>query len=154
MNAPPEIVGQSRQYVTFSVGGESYAAEILTVREVVRTPEITRLPCPDAGVIGVVNVRGRILPVADAAQCLDLASTGANARVLIADTGGEPFGLLVDSVDGVVEIPDALVQPVPATWPGRKGFMSGLATVETQLFAVVQLDELIAQSGEARADSS
>ena len=154
MDAPPPIVGQSRQYVTFSVGGEAYAADILTVREVVRTPEITHLPCPDAGIIGVVNVRGRILPVADAAQCLDLASTGAGSRVLIADASGEPFGLLVDSVDGVVEISDALVQPVPATWPGRKGFVSGLATLETQLFAVVELDELIPKSGKAKAESS
>ena len=135
----------SSQFVTFRVGGECFAADIRSIREVVRTPEVTRLPSPGNDIIGVANVRGRILPVADAGRCLDLGGASHGSLMLVVERDGEIFGLLVDSVDGVIGIEADMLRPVPSAWSENALAVSSMAQVDNRLLALVNVGELLSQ---------
>ncbi|MEX0748389.1 MAG: chemotaxis protein CheW [Rhodothermales bacterium] len=131
------------QFVTFMVGGVYFAADIRGIREVVRTPEITRLPCPTKDVVGVANVRGRILPVADAGRCFELGVDSQASRMLVVDRDGEAFGLLVDSVEGVTGIESDMLRPVPSIWVDNALAISSMAQVGDRLIALVDVGEIL-----------
>jgi purine-binding chemotaxis protein CheW len=143
MSSSLPLDASSCQFVTFAVGGEGFAADIRSIREVVRTPEITRFPCPNENVIGVANVRGRILPVADAGRCLDLGVVADGSRMLVVERQGEVFGLLVDSVDGVISIRSDMLRPVPSIWVENSRAIASMAQIDERLIALVEVDELL-----------
>jgi purine-binding chemotaxis protein CheW len=107
----------TRAVLTFNVGGETYGLDILHIREIIKIIEITEVPRSPRFLLGVISVRGVIIPVLDLRARLrldDLPLTRA-ARILVADRDGEPFGLLVDAVTGVVRFAEAEIEPPPST---------------------------------------
>ena len=107
------------QVVVLRVQGGDYAVPIHRVQEIVRVPEITRVPHAQPGVEGVINLRGRVLPVVDLAARLALGTTerARSARVVVVDGGTESIGLLVDGVSEVLRVSASDVEPPSATTP-------------------------------------
>ena len=102
------------QIVVFGVGKELYGVGIEDVHEIIKVPEITAVPDAPPALEGMINLRGKILPVIDLRRRLRLTETARDkhTRVLIAESGGRSVGLLVDSVSEVLKVPlDALEPP-------------------------------------------
>lgn len=108
------------KHLTFSLNGESYGVPVLQVREITRPTSITPMPQVPAYVRGVINLRGRIIPVIDLAAKLELprsmdASEGCIIVVQL-DAGASRsvlVGLLVDAVEEVANIPASAIEPPP-----------------------------------------
>lgn len=102
-------------WVTFQVAGETFAFPVELVQEILRVGTITRVPDAPYPVRGIVNVRGRVIPVVDLRLRLGLAAgdPGPAARVLIATLRGRVIGLLVDAVAQVERVDRAQVEDLP-----------------------------------------
>jgi purine-binding chemotaxis protein CheW len=106
---------ERKEYLTFHLGDEEYAVEIAYVREVLKAPVITEVPHAPAHILGVILVRGEVIPVHDPRRRLGLPAAPApkGARVVICDAGRGPEGLLVDAVSHVVRLPPSAIETRP-----------------------------------------
>ena len=115
------------EVLTFTLGRRSYGVESRHVREVVRGTDLFRVAGAPTAVLGVVNVRGQILPVADLRRLLGAPSPEAvGGRLVVLDGTGPPVVLLVDEVHDLVSVPAAdLVPPGPEAGPAA-GLLLGI----------------------------
>jgi purine-binding chemotaxis protein CheW len=150
--AAPNSTSQSftdAQVVVLRVQGGDYAVPIHRVQEIVRVPEITRVPHAQPGVEGVINLRGRVLPVVDLASRLALGITerARSARVVVVDGGTESIGLLVDGVSEVLRVSAADVEPPSATTTGDgPTAVLGVAKLGERLVLLLDLDAALGGS--------
>jgi purine-binding chemotaxis protein CheW len=103
-----------RQLIVFSLHGEDYGLPIASVQEIIRyTPP--RVTAAARGLVqGLINLRGRVLPVLDLSRRLGATLQVSEAtRILIIEVAGGAVGLIVDAVDGVVQVPAQRVEPIP-----------------------------------------
>src|SRR5512135_1200298 len=103
------------QIVGFRIGQETFGLPIALVHEIVRPPEITNVPHAPEYVEGVMNLRGRIVPVIDLRRRFDqpAVENQRKNRVLVADVDGRAVGLVVDSASEVLKINEAQIEPPP-----------------------------------------
>lgn len=132
------------EVLEFSVAGERYAIETRYVSEVRPLKELTPLPGTPRYVIGVVNVRGRILPVLDLKKFFDLPEHGLTDlnRVILVEGGGLELGLLADVVAGVRVIAEESLQPSLPTLTGIRG--QYLRGVTAECLTVLDLAHILA----------
>jgi purine-binding chemotaxis protein CheW len=115
-DANAETAAVWETWVTFQVAGETFAFPVAFVQEILRVGVITRVPDAPYPVRGIVNVRGRVIPVVDLRLRLGLPEVtepGPSARVLIATLRGRVIGLLVDAVAQVERIDRTQVEDLP-----------------------------------------
>lgn len=112
---PAVLPRRIETWVTFTIGGETYALPVTAVHEILRVSAITRVPHAPHTVRGLTNMRGKVLPVIELRVCLGLEPQALEPqnRVLVASTRGRFLGLLVDSVQQVERIDRDAVQPPP-----------------------------------------
>jgi chemotaxis signal transduction protein len=122
-------------HVRLRVAGEAYAVPIGEVLEVVTLGEVTAVPGARAELLGVLNLRGHLLAVADLAPVLGLRRTARAARMLVAESGGQQAGLVVDEVSGVGE----LGEPTAAT---ESAMLAGATLADGELIGIVRLDRV------------
>ena len=105
----------SIQIVTFKLAEEEYALPISEVLEIVRVGEITRVPNSKKHIRGVVNLRGKIVPVVDLRRRLSLgeAAIGKENRIIVVENGPKALGLLVDRVDNIHKISSSEIEEPP-----------------------------------------
>ena len=149
------------QLVGFRVGQQSYALPIESVREIVRPPEITAVPQSPAHVAGVMNLRGRILPVIDLRKRFSMpAETSSKNRVLVTSEEGKFVGFLVDSASEVLKVlPDA-IEPSPKLFgENNERYVTGIARHMGRLVILLdahkllpelEISEMAAQSQESK----
>ncbi len=103
------------ELLTFSLGRERYAVETACVVDVLLFVEPTRVPCTPPALLGVVNHRGRILPVLDLWKLFEPAGAGHTAwrRIVTVETGGTHFGIAADSTEGSVRVDAGELGPPP-----------------------------------------
>ena len=112
--------GPLNRWIAFRVAGQRYALDIRRVQEVVIAAEIEPVPGAPASVLGVINLRGRIVTVVDLGRCLGMPP-GAGltpCTVVIADAADGILGLRVDGVAEVCSVADGAIRPVPPTMGG------------------------------------
>ncbi|MGB9710192.1 MAG: chemotaxis protein CheW [Thermodesulfovibrio sp.] len=134
------------QLVTFTLGGEEYAVDILKVQEINRMKEITRVPNAPYYVEGVINLRGKVIPVVSLRKKFGLPEEEETAkqRIMIMDIQGITIGLIVDSVSEVLRISTDIVEPPPAmTYSVSSEFIWGIAKLEDRLIILLDMDRLI-----------
>lgn len=134
------------QLVTFSLGGEKYAVDILKVQEINRMKEITRVPNAPYYVEGVINLRGKVIPVISLRKKFGLPEEEETAeqRIMIMDIQGITLGLIVDSVSEVLRISTDIVEPPPLmTYSVSSEFIWGIAKLEDRLIILLDMDKLI-----------
>lgn len=130
---PPAVT--SRQVIVFEIGHEEYAAPIDQVREVVRTPKITLVPNGQAFVVGVMNLRGQIVPVINLEKLFNLSDAGkaiAQHIVISEDSSGTLFGVQVDQVLEVLRISGDAIKPTPKMVSARisSDYLDGVVALE------------------------
>ncbi|MCE5312703.1 MAG: chemotaxis protein CheW [Nitrospiraceae bacterium] len=139
------------QLVTFTLGSEEYAVDILKVQEINRMKEITRVPNSPDYVEGVVNLRGKVIPVVSLRLKFGLANKEADehARIMIMDIEGITMGLIVDSVSEVLRIPSGIVEPPPPMATSLSAeFIKGIAKLEDRLIILLDMDKLVGKSND------
>ncbi|PWV58747.1 chemotaxis protein CheW [Plasticicumulans acidivorans] len=135
---------ESLQLLTFVVAGEMYALGILRIREIIEYGRVTTIPMMPAFIRGVINLRGRVVPIIDLAARFGAPPVQAARRtcIVIVETGEERFdvGLVVDAVCEVLELPAERIEPAPAFGARvRTDFIRGMGRIGEQF--VVILDE-------------
>src|SRR6201996_1947276 len=111
---------QNQQYLTFTLGTELFASGILAIKEIIEYSSLTRVPMMPEYLRGVINLRGAVVPVADLPVRFGRKSSDVTKRTCIIiieiESNGErqDVGVVVDSVDAVLDIPAADIEPAPA----------------------------------------
>lgn len=126
---PREV--SSIEVLTFQLVYREYAVELKFVRESVLSREITPVPGTPEHVIGVLPVRGEIIPLIDLRVLLRIPDTGLTDlnQVIVLTDGGITFGILADQITGISTIPrDQVVSPEPGRVEGKPGYILGMGT--------------------------
>ena len=134
------------ELVVFCSGGQSFSLDIRHVREIRGQSAVTPLPHSPEEVLGVMNLRGAVIPVFDLSSCFGLGQTEPDARnvIMIAMNDTRTLGLLVQSVSEIVSIPHASIQDAPAMLGGpAQSHISGLIQLAEGMSRVIDLPALI-----------
>jgi purine-binding chemotaxis protein CheW len=138
--------------VGFRVGTETFGVPIATVHEIVRVPAITAVPESPDCVEGVINLRGRIIPVIDLRKRFGekVITSGKKNRILVAEVDTKMIGLIVDSASEVLKIPPSEVDPPPNVFEeGEVNYVTGVGKLLGRLIIMVDLTRIL-QRGELR----
>jgi purine-binding chemotaxis protein CheW len=142
------------EFVTFWAGGQSYCLDIARVREIRRWGPITPIPHAPVGVLGVMNLRGSVIPIYDLAARLGLPATAENPRnvIVVAMNGGEIIGLLVESVSRIISAVRDTIQEIPELRPDTaRQSIIGLITLDDGMTRVIDLAGVVHQQSAAAA---
>lgn len=134
------------QLVTFSIGEEEFGVDILKVQEIIRTMEITKVPRAPAFVEGVINLRGKVIPIIDLRKRFGLESRehDKHTRIIVIEINNMIVGFVVDSVSEVLRIPSNTVEPPPPVVAGLESeYISGVGKLEDRLLILLDLDRLL-----------
>ncbi len=140
--------------VTFYLDREEYGIDVRQVQEIRRLTEITSVPRAPEFVRGVINLRGRILPVLDLKRKLGLGEVGESraARIVVVRVRDRLIGLLVDGASQVPKIPLSRIEAPPEEVVERGGaYIRGVAKLEDRLIILVDLERLLAHELKAQA---
>jgi purine-binding chemotaxis protein CheW len=148
---PEQAAGtQWHQVLTFVLGNETYGVNILRVQEIRGWSAVTKIPHAPAHVLGVLNLRGSIVPIVDLRMRFALESVEYTAVTVIivvsviSPAGRRDFGVVVDGVSDVVDVNPAEVKPTPEV--GAKGatdYIHGLVPVSGRMVVLLDIDRLI-----------
>ncbi len=137
------------QLVSFNLGPEEFGVDIGMVQEIVRMPDITRVPRTPDFVEGVVNLRGKIIPVVDLRKRFRLPVTEntKSTRIIIVTMNGRTVGMIVDGVSEVRRISTDAIEPTPEMVASAidAGYLKGIAKLEGRLLILLDLNLVLNQ---------
>jgi purine-binding chemotaxis protein CheW len=141
------------KYLTFKLANEEYGLEILKVREIIGLLPITSLPRTPVFVRGVINLRGKVIPVIDLRQKFDLDATDDTAQtcIIVVDVSGHfgsvQIGILVDSVSEVLDIRGEEIEEPPAFGSSvDTAFILGMAKVKGSVKILLNIEKVLSQA--------
>jgi purine-binding chemotaxis protein CheW len=134
------------QVVGFRIGGETYGVRIGAVREIVRVPEITTVPSAPDLIEGVINLRGKIIPVMDLRKRFgqtDIQHDKRN-RILVVELDNKLLGLIVNSASEVLKIPPSDIEaPGSVFADGESGYVVGVGKLKGRLIILLDITKLL-----------
>lgn len=133
---------KTSQYLTFQFKGKNYGFSISRVQEINRMMEITPAPKTSRSLIGVINLRGKVIPVVDLSLQLNMgeAQISKNTCIFVTETEHGPIGVVVDFVNSVMEISENQIEVLPLVNQSDKTrFIIGLAKVEDQVIILMDI---------------
>ena len=133
-------------WVTFRLAGEIFALPVTAAREILRLSTITRVPHAPYTVRGIINMRGRVVPVVDFRVRLGLPQTavGPKSRILITSTRNRLLGLLVDEVEQVVSLDRNAVTPAPSdVMTERSEYIIGVCHLDNRLLILLDVERVL-----------
>ncbi|HEY6641035.1 chemotaxis protein CheW [Povalibacter sp.] len=140
----------SHQVLTFTLGDETYGVDILRVQEIRGYSTVTRIPQAPAHVLGVLNLRGSIVPIVDMRMRFNLAQAEYTPLTVIivlsveSPLGRRDFGVVVDGVSDVIDVAAADIKPAPELGEQvSTEFIEGLAAVSGRMVMLLDIDTLI-----------
>ena len=136
------------QSILFRMGNEYYGLSISLVREIIKPLPVTRFPKSPAYVEGVIDLRGKILPIVNLRKMFGLAPVEITEETRFVDLqlDGLDLGIVVDEVSEVMHIPANHIEPAPAIVAGVEGkFLRGIARLHDKLIMLLDVDEIFAQ---------
>ena len=134
------------QLVSFTVGKELFAVDILSVQEINRMLELTKVPQSPEGIDGVINLRGRIIPVLDLRNQFGItdAELDDSTRIIVVEVQGNTIGFIVDSVHEVLRINQSIIESTPQMSTSiNSSYVAGVAKLEEDLLILLDLDNLL-----------
>jgi purine-binding chemotaxis protein CheW len=135
----------SCQFISFRLGDDEYAIDIMAVREIKGWTDTTPLPNQAPHVLGVLNLRGAIVPILDLRSRFGQGMTETTQMhvVIIVNVEERTFGILVDAVSDILTVEPAGIKPVPDTdKPGGEDYLSGIINADHGMVVVLSLQEL------------
>lgn len=146
-----------RQFVAFRLGQEDYAVDILQVQEIIRLENITWLPRKPSYVLGVINLRGEIIPIIELRTKFGLKGIAATraTRILVTQIAGKLVGLVVDLVHEVLDVLVSQIDNEPELLSADRRmaqYVKGIAKLDKRIFIILDLEKILTK--EERADIS
>ena len=137
--------GEVLQLVSFHVEGEEFGLNILRVQEIIRVQQLTRVPNSPDFVDGVINLRGKVIPVVSLRKRFGLqpAEQDKQSRIVVVEVDGNVLGFMVDSVSEVLRIPVETVEPPPRLTKVEREYVSGVGKLDDRLLIMLDLDRLM-----------
>ncbi len=146
MNIDSQISNEIHQLVSFKLGKEEFGIDILRVQEINRMLNLTRLPNAPYYIDGVVNLRGRIIPVVNLRVKLGMERKEAdrNSRIVVVELSGKTIGFLVDEVNEVLRIPENITEQHPTMLSGvESSFIKAIGKLEDRLLILLDLERVL-----------
>lgn len=137
------------QLVSFMIGSEEFAINILSVQEINRMLQITKVPNAPAFVSGVVNLRGKVIPVIDLRTKLGLPikEFDKNTRIVVVEVKDKTVGFIVDAVKEVLRIPTNITEPPPELVTGiNSEFIMAVGKLEDRLITLIDIEKVLSNS--------
>jgi purine-binding chemotaxis protein CheW len=137
--------GRLLQLVTFTISSEEFGVDILKVQEIIRMMEITKVPRAPDFVEGVINLRGKVIPIVDLRKRfgMDFKSHDNHTRIIVVEIHTRVVGFVVDSVSEVLRIPYSTVEPPPPIVSGVDSeYINGVGKLDDRLLILIDLDKL------------
>ncbi len=137
------------QLVTFRLGTEEYSLDILSVQEIIRHMHLTKVPRTPDFVEGVINLRGRVIPVLDLRKRFGLPSDEKTneTRIIVVEVEGKTVGLKVDAVSEVLRLPAAAVEPPPSLIAGIESeYIKGVGKLDGRLIILLDVAKILTRS--------
>ncbi len=139
------------QLVSFRLGQEEFGIDILKVQEINRMVDITRVPQAPYYCEGVINLRGKVIPVIDLRKKFDMDARewDKNTRIVVCDVKGNVVGMIVDAVEEVLRIPGSTVESAPSiVTTVNSDYIKGVAKLEERLMIFLDISRIAAEAQE------
>jgi len=150
--------GELIQLVSFMLADEEYGVEVLKVREIIRMPTITKMPNVPQHVEGIINLRGKVIPIISMRRRFNLMENENNSqtRIIIMDVVGSLTGFIVDSVSEVIRIHGSEIQPPPSmviSGGVSQEFITGVYNHAERLLIIMDIDRMFSDEERESFDS-
>ncbi|OZI66987.1 chemotaxis protein CheW [Bordetella genomosp. 11] len=153
--AGPQGGAEPSQYLTFMLGGETFAIGILAIKEIIEYHDLTLVPMMPPCIRGVINLRGAVVPVMDLQTRFGRVPSPVTKRTCIVivelevdDGGPHVVGVVVDGVNEVLEIAPSDIEPPPAFGTGlRSDFIAGVGKVRGRFVILLAVEHVMSMEG-------
>lgn len=135
----------SLQIVCFKIGNEEYGIDILQVQEILKLPKVTRLPKSKPYIMGVIDLRSKVLPIVDLSKRFGIESNRLteNSRAIVVNISGKKVGLGIDSVSHVIKVNAGDIEPPPPVVRGISGkYIVGIAKVDDGFVVILDINQM------------
>jgi purine-binding chemotaxis protein CheW len=139
--------GKILQLVTFKLENEEFGVDILRVQEINRMMNITKIPNAPGFIEGVINLRGKIIPIVDLGKRLGFRNGiyDKSTRIIVVELDGLVLGFIVDSVSEVLRINENTVEPPPSIVSGiDSDYIEGVGKLDDRLLILLELNKIFA----------
>lgn len=134
------------QLVSFKIGNEEFGVDILKVQEIIKMIQITKVPNSPVFVEGVINLRGRVIPVIDLRTKLGMKKIeiDKNSRIVVVEIDGKTIGFIVDAVSEVLRIPRNITEAPPPMVAGIDAeYITAIGKLEDRLLILLDLEKIL-----------
>lgn len=141
-----EFYGDELQLVTFHIGDEEFAADILNIQGINRMLEVTKVPNSPEFVEGIINLRGKVIPIIDLRRRLGMPPKeyDKNTRFIVVELKQKVIGFIVDSVNEVLRINKSITEPPPETVSNIDSkFITAVGKLNDRLLILLDLDQIL-----------
>ena len=137
---------QRDKYLTFQLGAENFGIEIEHVIEIIVIQEITKVPDMPDFIVGVINLRGKVISVMDIRKRFAMEARDFDDRtcIIVVNIGDISIGLVVDTVSEVIDIPESEIDPPPRTHAGiGSNYIQGMGKVNDQVKILLDIEKIL-----------
>lgn len=145
-------IGETLEIIAFRLNDQEFCVKTTTIREIRGWGAATPIPHAPPDVVGVMNLRGVVIPIIDLALKLGMKSIAPTERsaIVVAEINGVAMGLVVDSVSDILTIDAALIQPVPnMDVPGGASYSDGIIAQHDSMICFLNLQQMFDVASEA-----
>jgi purine-binding chemotaxis protein CheW len=136
------------QLVSFNIGDEEFGVDILKVQEINRMLDVTRVPNAPEYVDGVINLRGKVIPIIDLRRRfgMERKEHDKNTRIVVVELSGKVVGFVVDAVSEVLRIPKSVTEPPPPIVAGIDAdYITAVGKLEDRLLILLDLEKVLTE---------
>jgi purine-binding chemotaxis protein CheW len=142
------------QLVIFQLGEEEFGLDIMQVEEIIRIPDITRIPHSPDYVKGVINLRGKIITVVnlDTRFGMEQKVHDDNSRIIVAEVDENVVGIVVDSVSEVLRLPLSTLEPVPEMISGKinANYLKSVGKLEDRMLILLDITKVVMEDAPSK----
>lgn len=160
VRAPKGIKAQTEellQLVSFTIGQEEFGLNIQRIQEINRVVEITRVPNSPEFVVGVINLRGKVIPIIDLRRRFGFPpkESDKNTRIIVVELDNMVVGFIVDAVREVIRIPKSITEPPPPIIAGiGSEYIISVAKMENRLLILLDIERLLRDKEKQELEST
>jgi purine-binding chemotaxis protein CheW len=142
------LVSDQEQLVVFEVADESFGIDINAVQEIIRLQQITEVPRAPMHVKGVINLRGKVIPVVDLREKLGFmqGEETKSSRIVVVDIAGTTVGMIVDAVSEVLRISSEQIEEPSSIIESYEQYLRGIGKVENRLVLLLDLEKVLPEA--------
>ena len=137
---------KAHQLVSFKLANEEFGVDIVKVQEIMRVPDIKKVPQMPDYMEGVINLRGSVIPIIDLRKkfVLEVKEKDDQTRIIVVNVSGKTLGFIVDAVEQVLRLSDDQIEPPPDIGTNiKREYLMGVGKLEDRLLILLKLDRLL-----------